>query len=272
VKLKRIKKGTKRNQDKCAASKCTADATIEFGPGEAFDEKYGTISLCDKHAEELEKELDEQEQKAAESDQMAAVLDLTVRDNMAKEADDAEQTLAMLRNLQVTGQVDIDFAKECLDDVMGRLKRFKALRTKATKKTRETLEEIRSWFKKPISFYEQAEQVLKDKIRDGMDSLQAQQTAQIAAASQAHQAGDIQAVQQLVEAATEAEVHQPDNITRTEHYSFQIENPDIVPRELCSPDDKKIRAYLTIHKGAAIGSIPGVTVWRQDIIGNRGVK
>jgi hypothetical protein len=277
MRLKRIKKDEAHNLDMCAVSRCRQQAELVYDIGVAWPAKEGKVGLCGRHAEARELE---RTQEAADAPPpapepegefpVAPLMDIAVRKDAELEAAEAEETLQMLRDMPVAGQADIDFANECLGDVKGKVKRLKKIRTETTKPLRDVLDTMRGWFASPLALYEQAEQILKSKIRDGMDSLEAQRTAQIAAASQAHQQGDLQAVQALVGAANAAEVHQPDNVTRTEHYAFRVDAPDLVPRELCSPDERKIRAYLSIHKAAAIGAVAGVTVWREDIIGRRG--
>lgn len=271
----------------CAASRCKAQATVELGAG-VFSQKGGPVPLCDKHykaycdsqeaapvqpdpepaAQGVRMDTTEPAPPQADAD-MVAFLDLTIRDQMAAETGEAEATLQMLRDMAVGSQADVDFANEALGDVKAKLKAYEALRKKATKRTRETLEEIRGWFKPSIDFYKEAESTLKVKIRDGLAALEAQRTAQIEAASIAHQQGNLDEVESMVKAANEAEAHQPDNISLVEHYEFRIESPDLVVRELCSPDPAKIRAYLKLHGAAAINATPGIKVWREDTVVRR---
>lgn len=44
-------------------------------------------------------------------------------------------------------------------------------------------------------------------------------------------------------------------------YNFNVRNPDLVPRELCSPDERKLRERVRSMGKAAIGTIPGVEVY-----------
>jgi hypothetical protein len=44
-------------------------------------------------------------------------------------------------------------------------------------------------------------------------------------------------------------------------WMFDIENPDLVPRAFCSPDERKIREHVQAEKSAA--SIPGVRVFEK---------
>ena len=67
-----------------------------------------------------------------------------------------------------------------------------------------------------------------------------------------------------VQAANTLEAYQPAGTSLVEHYKFRVDNPDLVPRELCSPDSAKIRGYLKLHKASA--EIPGVAIWREDTV------
>ena len=44
-------------------------------------------------------------------------------------------------------------------------------------------------------------------------------------------------------------------------WMFEIENPDLVPRAFCTPDERKIREHVQAEKSAA--SIPGVRVFEK---------
>jgi hypothetical protein len=70
-----------------------------------------------------------------------------------------------------------------------------------------------------------------------------------------------------VQTASDAETHLPKGTHQIEHYSFQINAPDLVPREFCSPDPAKIRAHAKRH-GTSL-PIPGVTIWPDDTMVQR---
>ena len=53
-------------------------------------------------------------------------------------------------------------------------------------------------------------------------------------------------------------------ISTREHWKFRITNPDLIPREHCIPDESSIRGVVNAMKGKT--SIPGVEVWREDIV------
>lgn len=50
-------------------------------------------------------------------------------------------------------------------------------------------------------------------------------------------------------------------------YAFDVVNPNLVPREFCSPDDAKIRAYVNENKDAA--KIDGVRISKQTKVQSR---
>lgn len=52
-----------------------------------------------------------------------------------------------------------------------------------------------------------------------------------------------------------------------ERWTFEILDEVQVPREFCSPDEKKIRAYAVAYKEA--GNIPGVKIFKQSTVRSR---
>ena len=50
-------------------------------------------------------------------------------------------------------------------------------------------------------------------------------------------------------------------------WKFEIENPASIPREFCSPDERKIREYINREKDAA--SIPGARIWEDIAVQSR---
>lgn len=53
-----------------------------------------------------------------------------------------------------------------------------------------------------------------------------------------------------------------------EHYAFEVVDVRLVPREFLMASETAIRAYVNAMKGAA--QIPGVRIWRDDVIAGRG--
>jgi len=281
MRLKRISKNEVRDPHVCNVSRCKSAADGgSTEPGVEFAKKEGKVWLCKQHMDKLHEERMAAADAAKEAAQVAdtdagamvIVLEHAMRAEMAGEAQEAEKALELIRAMPVDGQDDLDFADELRRDANGRLKWLKDRRTQATKKARETLEEIRSWFKAPIDFYEQAKGLLDDKIRDGMRQLEERQTLQLAAAGEAHQAGDLQTVRQAVDAANELQAVLPESTSLVEHWEFLIEQPDLVPREWCSPDVGKIRAWVDAWKESAVGNLPGVRIFRQDRVRQGGKK
>lgn len=66
----------------------------------------------------------------------------------------------------------------------------------------------------------------------------------------------------------ESSVPKVEGISSREEWTFEIEDPNIIPREFLMPDEKKIRAYVKTMKEKA--QIPGVKVYKTAIIIKRG--
>jgi hypothetical protein len=93
-----------------------------------------------------------------------------------------------------------------------------------------------------------------------VEQREAQQAAQ-QAAGEAFRAGDSVAGQTALAAV--APTLQPEGLTMRSVVDYEITGPEQVPRELCSPDPKKIKAAIAI---AGVGAqIPGVRVFVKEI-------
>lgn len=296
MKIKRAKKGQNRDLDTCVASRCEErDGLVIYAAGVAFDFEVGAVALCPRHVEMRDAERAYENQKAAAQPapqgsvdagsflaQQAAVPALAeeasalspVRmpgsDVLAAangEARDAGEVLEMVKQFQVSGQVDIDFANECLGDVKTKLKQLEAKRKEATDPLQKALTTIRGWFKPATDFYSECESLWKLKIRDGMLALQESQRAALAAASVAHKAAVPAQVAQAMVAANAVAVELPANVSIVERWSFRIVDETALPREYLAPDMRKIQGVVDALKGSA--HIPGVETYRDDTVVRR---
>lgn len=302
AKLPNLKKAIKR--DRCAVMRCKDRAEAAIDARQAWPERDASLlPLCPKHLRQVGEwtaakiiaetpaalnqitlpsdqihgptvqppqlpSLSQPEQFPDMQACLAVLCDMSVR-NAAQEGDLArkEETLAVLRSLPIRSQQDISSADGILRDIKRRLSWWKKTKTTCRKPFNEKLEEVSGWCNPPIEFYSEAERIVKTRIRDGMDEMEKERTASLQSVQAAHQAGDMQTVQAMVQAAGGAEAHLPQGMYRTTRFSFQINAPDLVPRHFCSPDEKKIRAHVDAHEGRV--DIPGVTVWPDDIMGQR---
>jgi hypothetical protein len=56
----------------------------------------------------------------------------------------------------------------------------------------------------------------------------------------------------------------PETLTVVKVWKFQITDPDLVPRDLCMPDESAIRQRVQQLRSGAINTIPGVRVYEKE--------
>lgn len=266
----------------CAASGCKESEDLTgYAAGMAFDESLGNVFLCSTHIYELERERQTAPAKIVDADRpvrphderLASAILATVPSGpdvdqaaLVQEADEARDVLAMVKEFQIVAQGDMDFANECLADVKGKIRAYKAKKEEATKPLNAALKAIRGWFGPVEDFYGQAEDIWKAKIGAWTLAEAERQRQALEAVQVAHRAGDVAGVAQAMAIATQATVSVPTNVTVRAVWSFEVETPDLVPREYCSPDDKKIRTMVMASDGAPI---PGVRIWKDTAVSQR---
>jgi len=265
----RLKQDKNRTPTTCDYARCSCEeGLVGYGPGIVADSERGMINLCSKHAEERERE-----KEAARPAALAVVTPPAAPDSGAdqqalmQEASEAKDILALVEKFEIVAQADMDFADSCLGEVKGKLKTLKAMREEATRPMNEALKKVRSWFAPAEDFYTRAEGIWKRKI-SAFQIVQAEaQRKALAAVQVAHAAGDTKAVAQAMTVAAQTQVELPKSLSVREAWAFEVINPDLVPREYCSPDATKLRQAVGASKGQI--EIPGVTVRREDVVVKR---
>jgi hypothetical protein len=294
MKLPNLKKTIKA--DTCAAMRCKAQAVAAIDARQAYPDRLQEaelLPLCAVHLNAVQavchgpaqqptvpEALEQaevvvasvQEQTQAQADEgvramLAVLADRAVRDKAEEDLRTKEEILAMLRALPIRDQKDIDSADGILRDIKTRHSWWKATKTRCRKPFNAMLNEVSSWCNPSIDFYAEAERIVKARIRDGREKLEKDRQAALQSVQGAHQAGDMRTVQAMVQVASAVETHLPKGMHQIEHYSFQINSPDLVPREFCSPDPVKIRAHAQRY-GTSM-PIPGVTIWPDDTMVQR---
>ena len=162
---------------------------------------------------------------------------LSVPDQSAALKTEAEQThplVASLRALTITTPEARATVNELLFVTKTRAKAIEDERTSVTKPLNAVLRTVNGWFKPLSGVLGEVETLCKQKLWDYDRLIEAQQRAQLQAASEAYKAGQ-------VEAATEALAAIPDKpITAGTSIGtsrvLRVVCADLVPREYCSPD------------------------------------
>ena len=168
-------------------------------------------------------------------------------------SDTARRTLDSLKVMPVTAQ-NMELVGRILIGIKTQLKDLKARQDAITAPMRAAEKSVRDLFRPALNSLAEAESILKRGIADA-------QAAQLAANRQV----TVQAQEALArgsalgaaQAATQlTHIAPPTGITTREVWTFRVVQPELVPRELCVPDDTKIRAAVAM----GYRDIPGVVV------------
>lgn len=178
----------------------------------------------------------------------------------------AEAYNNMLAQFEAFNIVDIEtyqFACDQLKAVKGQYKVWDEQEHTITKPINDGLKKARDLFRPVKSALESLERVLKGKI--GAFDLAQQQEKQLALneAAKALQAPQTQAQGLALLQQASAEAPKVQGVSTRRQVSFQILNPNLVPREYCSVDESKIRAVVKL--GGAGTRIPGVRVYEETV-------
>jgi len=173
------------------------------------------------------------------------------------------EALARLQAFEIQGDEQQDFAARLLHEVKAEWTLVEAERKKITKPLNDAKKATDSLFKPVLNALESAEEVLKGKIAGYIAAKQQANTAALQAAASAPSA---MAASQAI--GNYAPVVAPQGVSVRDVWRFEVTNPDLVPRELCSPDMKKIGEALEAKAGkyGEPDVIPGVRVFKESIV------
>ncbi len=152
----------------------------------------------------------------------------------------ALETLELVDGFEIEGQDDLDTLAEVLADVKGKAKRLDVLKKTITDPLNESLRATRALFKEPEQRLADIEAKLKAAIAKYHFASAERNAAAIAEASAAVQAG-------ADPSAAIAKIGAVANVPGVRvalSWDFEVTDPDKIPRELCSPDPAKIRAFV----------------------------
>lgn len=147
-----------------------------------------------------------------------------------------------------------------LRDVKAQIALLKTEEELITAPARAALKAARDLFARVGEKWYAAESKLKSLMADYDTLRQERERAALAAAAGA---GDRALVDLASQAAPVAQ-----GVTMRETVAFEVVDPAAVPREFCSPDEKKIRALVQKDKMATV--IPGVTVFLKKTVASKG--
>jgi hypothetical protein len=179
----------------------------------------------------------------------------------AEEArNEGSQVLAKLNAFEVTGH-NMEQAGDILREVKERHAKLAERLKRITQPMRAAEAEVRNLFRPALSVWAEAEAILKKKIADAQNRqmlLNIEATKQAQVALERGDARGAALVSQVIAPTTA-----PEGIGIREAWKFTVVDPSLVPRELCSPDDAKIRAAIKINGNQPI---PGIVIEPDAIV------
>lgn len=169
----------------------------------------------------------------------------------------AEEWFGLLRDFVVETDAQQEQVVGVLRNVKERYRVLEDKRTEITKPLNAALRAVNDLFRAPKQRFEDLEKLLKSKISTYLDSKERANTLALQAAAVAPTVQAAQLAMQVV-----APVAPPAGVSVRKVWKFEVTDQNLVPRELCSPDAKKIEAAF--HNG--VTEIPGVRFYQEPVV------
>lgn len=173
--------------------------------------------------------------------------------------------IAALKAFAITSTEQQTFATNLVKEIKAQWSALEEQRKKITKPLNEALRQTNAMFKPVLEALQEGEAVLKQKLAD---YVRTQERANEAALEAVKQAQTQQQAQQIL--ATVAPVAAPQGVSIRQVWKFSVTDPNAVPRELCSPDAKKISAAFRLDANGQPILVPGVSWYQEDSVAVRG--
>lgn len=205
------------------------------------------------------------ERKGRDMEQQAVVVPKEEAESARVEAEKVHLELTTL-------DVDADnmaLVGEILTDVKKRRNAIEDRLKEITAPLRAAEASARALFSPALNALARAEALLKQKIGEAQKAQLAVNQAAMLAAQTAVARGDTMGAA-LAAAVLAPPPAPPSNISTREVWTFRVTAPDAVPRLFCSPDEKKIRAFVALNGGKS--AIPGVEVTQDVQVTVRGAR
>jgi len=160
---------------------------------------------------------------------------------------------------------NLDQVAEIIAEVKRRYNALEKTLKSITAPMREAEKNARDLFRPAMTALLAAESDLKQRVVQARNA-QLAINQQAMAAAQVHLAqGDARAAALVTVVLQDTAM--PAGLGARDVWSYEITDEALVPRELCSPDPAKIRAWVAAWKNAA--AVPGVRIFEDTIISSR---
>lgn len=179
------------------------------------------------------------------------------RPRLAQATHESAQALAIARDAQVRSPEALEWAGGSTKYAKDMIDYLDAEREKLTRPLLDQKNKVDEVFMPAIKNWREVERDLKSKIGQYHGAQRAEQERVMRESAQVYQQGGIPVAPVPVVVST-------DGVGVREAWSFEIVNPVLVPRELCSPDPEKIelRRAVVMSTSNEPPSIPGIKFYR----------
>lgn len=171
----------------------------------------------------------------------------------------AERVLEQIRTLVVTDAAQIELAIDIARDVKARWATVDGLRRTITEPLTEALGNVNGLFRPALEALKEAEEVLKGKVATAKKALEVANRQAMQETQRELQSGNVRGA--ALASMRVEDTAAPAGTSFRERWRFEIEREVEVPREFCSPDPKKIRAFVSVYGDTK--PIAGVRVFKD---------
>ena len=174
--------------------------------------------------------------------------------------------LDMFRGVTIADDATHTWAVDALKEAKARGKALEEKRVEITRPILTAKAGVDNLFKPLIGLYEQAETILKSKIAEYANRREQERRAAMTASAAEYQSGGTPTM--II-----PEPAKVGGISVTKVWDFEVTDEASIPREFCSPDPRKLRAWMALAgPGNAPHAVPGVTFVQRDRVAVRGGK
>jgi len=217
---------------------------------------------------------------------------ITIPEDAKKSVASVEAKAQELEAITIQDQGGYDHAGSLLVEISKQKKKISDLRLSITRPMNEAIRNTNNFFKKAESACDTAKSVVQRKMiafKNEQERIRKQKEAELQEkqrkeaerlekrAEKAEEKGQVEKAEALREQSAQTSMMQPtiqDQAQRPEgtkvvkRWKFEITDPNQVPRNLCIPDEKSIRALVNAQKENC--RIAGVRVWSEENIETTG--
>ena len=187
-----------------------------------------------------------------------------------------DELLAACQTISVKDQESFTLAEVGLKRITATAKQIEEQRKEITKPIDDAKKKVMAVVEIAVEPLETQKSRLKKEMAAFVAKLEAER-AQAERDRMAEEAARVEAADADpfgfgIDAMAIAPVVQPPQLQRIAStvkkvWRFEIENPSLVPREFCSPDERKLREYVQREKESA--AIAGVRTWEETTVQSR---